>query len=391
VRLLSVIHGPAFGGAHNQARVLAEPLRQRGIDTQVVLPEEAGAAATRLNESGVACTTMPLQRLRASADPRLHASLMRGFRQETRELARIIREDGIDVVQIHGATNPHGAVAAHGGNAGLVWQLFDTRAPMPLRRLVMPWVIRKADAITTWGQELARVHPGTDRLGERVITVYPPIEQGRFAPDANQREVARKRLGIETDLTLIGNVGVLNPQKGHEHLIRAAEIVRRDRSDARFCILGGSSPAHADYERSLHSEVAARGLRDVFQFMDPGTDVPLLIQAFDVFAMTSVPRSEGMPTAILEAMACEKPVVATDVGAVAELVHRGVTGTLVPPERADRLASAILDLMAQPERMAELGRNGLRRASTEFGIERLADLHMGAYEIAVSRRDARKG
>lgn len=389
MRLLSVIHGPAFGGAHNQARVLDDPLRDRGIETLVVLPLEARHAAERLRDAGTECMTMPLHRLRATTDLRIHGRALRSLGREVSSLADLVRGRAIDVVQVHGATNPHGALAARVGGAALVWQLFDTRAPMTLRRLAMPWVTRQADAMTTWGAELARVHPGAERLGDRLITVYPPVEQKRFAPNGERRAAARTRLGIDDASILIGTVGVLNPQKGHEYLIRAADRIRRSRPDSRFCILGGSSPAHADYERALRSEVSERGMEGTFQFVDPGGDVDLLLQAFDLFVMTSVPRSEGMPTAILEAMACAKPVAATRVGAVHELVDDGVTGFVVEPERPEELATTVLDLLGDPMRMAEVGKKGRERAAEAFGIERLADLHAGAYAAALSHHATR--
>ena len=386
VKLLSVIPGPAFGGAHNQAMALKAPLELRGIETLVVLPEEAEAAAARLEDGGIEVVLVPMQRLRASGDPRVHLRLLGNLRKDHARLSSLIASRAIDVVQVHGATNPQGAIAARRQGRAVVWQLFDTRAPMALRRVAMPLVIRLADAMTVWGRELVRAHPGAERLGERVTVVYPPVDLARFAASSALREHSRAQLGVPAEAPLIGSVGVLNPQKGHEYLIRSAKLVRERVENVQFRILGVESPAHTAYLRSLHEEIEASGLSDCVQLVDPRDQVPELMQAFDVFAMASVPRSEGMPTVILEAMASGKPVVATDVGAVAELVEAGVSGIVTQPLQPDLMAQEIVELLCDDERRNRIAHAGLVRAQREFSLDRLADLHAEAYRQAIAHR-----
>jgi glycosyltransferase involved in cell wall biosynthesis len=118
--------------------------------------------------------------------------------------------------------------------------------------------------------------------------------------------------------------------------------------------------------------------------------VPELLPAFDILALSSVPRSEGMPTVILEAMACGIPVVATHVGAVAELVEAGSTGLVVPPEDDEALAAGLARLASDAELRAHLGEAGRRRFDEVFQLERLADRHARAYELAVSHARTRR-
>lgn len=391
MRLLSVIHGPAFGGAHNQLLRLARPLAVRGVDTVAVLPAEADAAATRLRDGGVETVTIPLHRLRATPRPAVHARFLAGLAPDVRRLRGLIRELGVDAVQVHGPTNPHAALAARlEKRVGVVWQILDTRAPVAVRAAAMPLVVRLADAVTVWGEALGRAHPGAARLGERLIAVYPPVDADEFGPDPAVRDAARARLRVPDGAPLIGTVGVLNPQKGHEYLIRAAEIVAASHPRLAVRILGAPSPAHAGYDRRLRAEARARGMGspERLDFLDPGTGVRDLLQGLDVFLLTSVPRSEGMPTAVLEAMACGKPVVATDVGAVRELVEDGVTGLVVDPEDARGIAAAMIRLLDDRELRGAMGAAGQRRAAEHFGLERLADLHLRAYELARAHRRA---
>lgn len=390
MRLLSVIHGPVFGGAHNQLLRLEGPLKARGCETVALLPDEPGNALPRLRDAGIEVVTMALHRLRASARPAAHAGLVAGFPREVWAIRQLIRDRGIDVVQAHGPTNPHAAVAAQLERRALVWQLYDTRTPMALRRLTMPAVVRLADVITSWGLAVAQAHPGAGRLGERLIPVFPPVEAAGFERARERRQAARARLAAPDGATVIGTVGNLNPQKGHEHLVRAFARVRAVEPRALLRVLGAPSPAHPAYERMLRAEAGRLGLDPhAVDLLDPGDRVPELLPGIDVFALTSVSRSEGMPTAIVEAMACGLPVVATDVGSVSELVEDGITGIVVAPEDPGAVAAACLRLM-DPATGHSMGDRGRRRTLERYDLDALADLHLRAYRTAIAHRRSRR-
>ena len=386
--VLSVIHHPVFGGPHNQALRLAPVLERHGIATTVLLPDQPGNAADRLRAAEIDVIVMPLHRLRATFSPMTQARFITGFWREVWSIRRLIRERSIDIVQIHGLVNPHGAIAARMEGIPIVWQLLDTRPPVALRRLMMPLVTRLADVVMSTGMEVARVHPGALGLGDRLVPFYPPVHTDSFQPDAQRRHAARAELGVPEDAHLIGTVGNLNPQKGHEYLVRAAAIVRREFPDVFVRILGAHTPTHASYESRLAVEARAGGLSDgtQLQFIDPGSRIAELLPAFDVFLLTSVPRSEGVPTTVLEAMACGLPVVATNVGAVREVVEDGVTGYVVAPLDPEAIAEATLRLLRDPGLRERMGRDGRARAVERFSVERCAEVHLKAYDHALRRR-----
>lgn len=382
--VLYVIQGPTFGGAHVQVERLREPLSRRGWDCLVLLPDEPGNAAGRLRRAGVEVVAMPLHRLRATANLRTHVGLVAGWRREVGAVRQLIRDRGIDLVQVHGPTNPHGAVAAHREGIPVVWQLLDLRAPMPLRRLAMPMVLRLADAVTAYGTALAAAHPGTPRLADRLVPVVPPVDPNAF--DSQDRQEARARLGIPAEACTVGTVGIRTPEKAHLDLVKAGAAVRATDRSVVLRVIGGPSPVHTDYEHLVRREANELGLEmpAAFDFVDPDGRVPELLPALDVFALPS--RAEGMPTAILEAMVCGLPVVATRVGSVPELVEDGVTGILVPAGDPDALARAVRRLVADPELRAAMGAAGRRTALDRFGLDRVTDAHLRAFEIARAHR-----
>jgi glycosyltransferase involved in cell wall biosynthesis len=378
-----VIPGPVFGGAHNQLIRLAPGLESDGIETVALIPPEADDAARRIEAAGVEVVRAETSRLRGTAGPLAAAHSLIGLPADVRRLRRVISEQRPDLVQVHGVINVSPGIAAAREHTAVVWQLLDTRAPVPLRRMTMPLVTRAADAVTSWGAGLADAHPGARKLGERLVVVYPPIDP-RLGPDEGLAEAARRELSVAPDTPLVGTLGVRQPQKGHEHFVRAAALVVRGHPQAAFRVLGAPSPSHAEHMRSVEDEARAVGVE--VGFLDPGERATQLLQALDVFALTSWPTSEGMPTAILEAMALAKPVVTFDVGAVRELVDDGVTGVVVPPEDPHALASAIGDLLDDPERAGQMGSAGRERARSEFGLDELVERHARAYRIALDHR-----
>jgi glycosyltransferase involved in cell wall biosynthesis len=196
---------------------------------------------------------------------------------------------------------------------------------------------------------------------------------------------------VGEDEFLIAGVGNRNPSKGYEWLIRSLGIVRRREPAVVARVLGAPSPVHEAYERSLHDEIDRAGVANAIEFRDAGTRVAELMPGLDALVISSVSRSEGIPTVIFEAMASGVPVIATRVGAIDEVLEEGVTGLIVPPEDAEALAEAVESLARDPARAREMGATGRRRVEERYGLERCADAHARAYGLAVAHRARRIG
>ncbi len=393
-RLVSVIAGPAYGGAHNQLVELAPLLARRGFETIAVLPDEATEACERVAAAGIEVVARPLHRPRAGFRPAANLALMRSLRAEVDQLSELFATLGADIVQVHGPTNPQAAWAARRRDDGpaVLWQMLDTRAPRALLRATVPMVRRYADAVSTFGAALIAMHPGLGRLGERIVVIYPPVDTERFRPDRGERAEARAALGIEPgdERPVAASLGVLTPQKGHENLLEAAASLPKRSISVR--LIGAPSAGHESYRARLEGLAEQRfgAAESARIFVDPGSRVAQLLRGVDIFVMPSVRRSEGIPTAVLEAMASGLAVVVTRVGAITELVEDQACGLIVEPSDPSALATAIGSLLADPNRRAAFGARGRILAETRFGLERLADLHQRAYEIALEHRAKRR-
>jgi glycosyltransferase involved in cell wall biosynthesis len=391
VNVLCIIHYPVFGGPHNQAMLVSRSLERYGVRTTVVLPAGRGSAVTRLRAAGVDVVEIPLHRLRATWHPIEQMRFLGTMLRDTSAIRDVIRARRIDVVQVVGLVNPHGAIAGRLERIPVIWQIVDTRPPMLFRRLMMPVVVRLADVVMSTGTAVASAHPGAEKLGARLRVFFPPVDSDLFDPALIDREAARRAFGFGPGDLVVGVVGNLNPQKGHEYLLRAAAFSRVERDNIKLLIVGATHDTHIAYERRLHELTRELGLavgRDVI-FAGGLSDVRRALAAMDLFAMASVPRSEGAPTAIEEAMMMKLPVVATDVGAVRELVEDGRTGFIVSPRNARELSGAMLRVLRSERLLKELGSCGRLHAITRFSVDVCADVHLDAYRLALSRANSR--
>ena len=206
---------------------------------------------------------------------------------------------------------------------------------------------------------------------ERIRTIGVAVPAGPpLAVDARDR--ARRALGIPPDATVVGAVGRLTYQKAPEDFLTAMrELGRRGRPDAVGVWVGGGDLA----ERVGRLTRSASGPRVVLA--GERADIPEILPAFDVFALPS--RYEGLPTAIVEAMTCGIPVVATAVNAVGDVVVPGETGLLVPPRRPDLLAEAVDYLLTSPDAAARRAANARDRLGTRFNVTTLREVLVAAY------------
>jgi glycosyltransferase involved in cell wall biosynthesis len=196
--------------------------------------------------------------------------------------------------------------------------------------------------------------------------------------DRPSRADARKTLGLPVDGPIVGCVGRLVPIKDHDTLFAAAARLRRERPDVTFVLAG---------DGELRDDLKARAkelLGDRCVFLGWVHDLPTLYAAFDVVALTS--KLEGTPVSLIEAAAAGKPVVATRVGGVREVVRDGETGLLVSPADPVAVAMSLHTLLDDPEGARRMGEEGTRWVTGRFSSSRLADDVTGLYRELLDRK-----
>ena len=162
----------------------------------------------------------------------------------------------------------------------------------------------------------------------------------------------------------IGTIGRLTPEKGHIFLLKAAQLINKRFSDVKF-IIAGNGPL----KDSLVKAATESGLGEKVDFIGRFNKLNDIMNSIDIFVLTSL--TEGMPLVLVEAMAYGKPIVATDVGGVRELVKDGETGFVVPPKNPEAFAEAVIDLINQPEKRQNIARAATERFMQDYSSERL--------------------
>lgn len=194
-----------------------------------------------------------------------------------------------------------------------------------------------------------------------VETLYHGVDHGAVEGWAGADGV-RAELGIPEDVPVVGTVAHLKTHKGHRHLLDAAAIVRRTHPEARFVLVG-----RGPLEESLRRQARELGLDEAVVFTGFRDDALRVLASFDLFVLPS--EHEGLPIALVEAMALGKPAVVTRVGGNPEVVRDGRDGRVVEPAKPGLLAEAIVDLLRDDGLRASMGEAARARAAS-FDIRR---------------------
>ena len=262
-------------------------------------------------------------------------------------VARLVKRLRPEVVHAHDA---HGVAMASlalslGGAAQSPVLVASRRVDFHLRQNSFSrWKHRQVDCFICASEAIRQMLVADGVPAERTVTVHEgiDIDHVRAAPPVNVHEA----FWLPHNAPVVGNIAALVPHKGQRHLIEAARLVVQRMPDVRFLILG-----EGELREMLERQVREYRLeKHVFL---PGfrTDVLGCLKSFDLFAMSSV--TEGLGTALLDAMACGKAIVATRTGGIPEVVDDGVTGKLVAPRDHAAMAQAILELLDDRRRTGD--------------------------------------
>lgn len=347
-----------IGGAQENTMLTAQLLRQDGWDVDVVAGPQTGSEGSLIEtvrERGIPLILEPTLVREVNPVKDLQAT----FR-----LARLMRQGQYTIVHTHSSkAGILGRWAAKLAGVPIIvhtvhgWGHHDYQHPLVrayyilLEKMTLP-ITDKLIAVTS-----KDIDKGLrDGIGQRsdFVVIRSGIELDRFGHPQVTREETRSAWGIPAAAPLIGSVTRLSPQKAPLDFVRAAAIVAQRYPDAYFMMVG-DGPLRGEVEQlaaelGIANRLVLTGLR---------RDVPELLAAFDLFALSSL--WEGLPRVLLQAMATRLPVVATACDGSAEAIATGVNGFLVPPGEPTQLAERLCQLLAQPALAQQMGAAGYAR------------------------------
>jgi len=381
IKVLHLRTSTAFWGPDRQILQLIRPLRERGIVLDVLVlyrrPSEGvwiHLLVARARERGAMAEQVP--------DPgRWSPSVIA-------EVARYLRSGEYDLLHTHEYKgNLIGGWSARQLDMPSVASVRGyTDRTLPLR--IYKWLdlgvtLRLFTRIVTVSEAVRRQVLRAGYPAERVLTLHDAVDATTFSLDKLQIGAqVRQGLGCATDHLLVCAVGRLSPEKGHGFLLAAFREVVAAVPEARL-VLVGDGPLRS----RLQAQAARWSLSDHVIFAGYRNDVEAIIAASDLLVMSSLREGFGDP--IIEAMALCKPVIASRVGGMVEIVRDEETGLLVPSGDPDTLALAMIKLLKDPQAREQMGLQGRQVALREFSVQRLADDLAKLYNEVISTPSSR--
>ncbi len=329
-RVLHVITDLGQGGAEAVLYRLIGATSD-GFEHAVVSLHEEGVYGRPLRDRGVSVTALGMRRGRVTIE---------GLRR----LRRIIREFRPHVVQtrLDHANLVGGLMARFAGAPPVIWAVHSTDLG-PLRSSWKTRIVRRTCAqlsralprfIVSDARSGAALHEKIGFCASKLIVVPNGVDPMSFQPDSDARQRIRRMWGVAPGEVLLGCVARWDPLKDHENLVRAVRLLS-DRGYAFRCVLIGRG-MNAE-NRELQRMIERWAVADRLVLVGASGDVPAIMNALDLHVLPS--RSESLPVAVMEAMACGTPCVVTDVGDARHIV--GDTGWVAPPQDSGALADAI--------------------------------------------------
>ena len=354
-RIVYLVQGLGTGGLERVVLHLAREMVRRGHEVTVCCYDKRGNLADEAEQAGARVEVL----LRKGGVDVAYAW----------RLARWLRRYRPDVLHMHNETALfYGTLAGRLARVPcLIYTEHDGVFPRSLaarwaNRTLVRW-LTQAVAVSEAVRDLWCHHDGIDPALVQVIpNGVPDIREA--ADGQSPRENGRFRIGC---------VSRLSHEKGVDVLIEAFARVREHVPEAELVLVGDGAE-----RQTLEKRATELGLADHIQFFGMRDDVAQLLTDLDLFVLPS--RTEGLPLAVLEAMAASLPIVATAVGGVPQALRHGEAGVLVPPEEPEVLAQAIVRLAANGQHMAHLGSAARKEYEAHYAVSRMVD----AYEAIMN-------
>lgn len=370
IRVLFVVPDLRFGGAERHAVTLLSQMDRTKFAASAICIGEEGQLFPDLARAGIKAEALhlgskwkrPLALSRLISHMRRtrpHVIVVRGYNAEM--LGRI-------------------AALATGVKHSIVWvHDIGNIAPRTWLRNLASRALMPSTSRHFGVADAQRTHLMNDLHcpADKIRIIHNGVDAALFGDDDDRIDLSE--FGLAADELVVGIVAALRREKDHATLLHAVRILLGDLPQAKILVVG-DGPERANLEQ-LSIEL---GISKSVYFLGSRSDIHKILRAIDVFVLCSV--TECFPLSILEAMACARPVVCTEVGGIGEMVEHGVTGYLVPVRDPQALSDRIKGVLSDPALATRMGQAGRRRVETEFTLERSVAAAEEAIEELVGRR-----
>lgn len=308
-------------------------------------------------------------------------------------LREVIRRYEVDLVHTSTSIVFDGALAAALAHVPHVWHIRENIEPGKSRRFFLGDKVARrliksfSHRIIVNSEAVGKAYLDTAGNAGKVRVVYNGVALDLYDDDV-PAPALRQKLGIPSTARLVGMVAQMEPRKRHEDFLKAAAIVQQSVPDSFFLAVGGDLNG-SEYGQAVGKLLQESGLTKRLVWLGHYDKIHEVFKAIDLLVLPS--EEEPFGRVVIEAMAARKPVVATAVGGIPEIVVDGVTGFLVPPRSPADLASSITRILGDPQLAEAMGQAGRRRVEQHFTAERYVDNIEAIYQELLSSSALKKG
>lgn len=367
-RILYLHAGAEMYGADKVLLELIKGLDSKEFEAHVILPND-GVLVEALRQVGAKVSVLdyPILR-RKNFNPKGIADYIRSYNFYAKQIALYAREHSIDMVHNNTAAVLEGIYLKRKLKLPLIWHVHEIIVkPKAISDFINMLMGRYADKIVTVSQAVANhIKQSPFIKDSQVEVIYNGVDNAVYYPmDASS---IREKFDIAQDALVIGMIGRVNAIKGQNDFIEAVEPLLEKNEQAVAFLAGGVFPGEEWRLDELDKRIASSSVVSQIHRIDYYDKTSELYNMFDIFVLPSI-KPDSLPTVVLEAMACSKPVVGYNNGGIAEMVVDDKSGCLVKPNSPQELSNAISLLLDSSEKREKFGRVGYQRQKELFSLE----------------------
>ena len=357
--LAVVCFSSSFGGLELSTLRLTKEFTSRQANTILIVPRDTPLAAEAIREG------LQVVYLR----PRIkYGDVLASW-----ELARILSAHQVEIAVVMQSRDINVVVASKLAYPAVKLVYYQQmQSTVDKRDALHTWMYSKLSLWISLTNRMKEEVPKHTRVPERLVKVVPLGRDTHvFDPQRYDQLLVRRRFDLPLDRPIVAMLGRLDHQKGQEEFLRSLRFVADHHPDVLYLIAGDETQGEGGYRRYLVNLANELGFEDRVSFLPFTEDVPEFLAAIDVFVLPSYSETFGL--VLIEAMAMEKPVVATSAGGVPEIVENGRDGLLIPPREEKALADAINMLLDDPSLRISLSRHARQDVLLRFDSRRCVD------------------
>ena len=367
-RILYLHAGAEMYGADKVLLELIKGLDSKEFEAHVILPND-GVLVEALRQVGAKVSVLDYPILRRKYfNPKGIADYIRSYNFYAKQIALYAREHSIDMVHNNTAAVLEGIYLKRKLKLPLIWHVHEIIVkPKAISDFINMLMGRYADKIVTVSQAVANhIKQSPFIKDSQVEVIYNGVDNAVYYPmDASS---IREKFDIAQDALVIGMIGRVNAIKGQNDFIEAVEPLLEKNEKAVAFLAGGVFHGEEWRLEELDNRIASSSVVSQIHRIDYYDKTSELYNMFDIFVLPSI-KPDSLPTVVLEAMACSKPVVGYNNGGIAEMVVDDKSGCLVKPNSPQELSNAISLLLDSSEKREKFGRVGYQRQKELFSLE----------------------